>query len=46
MNELKVKLSKYGQFPRYELISMGLLPPIDYSRTLNNEGTSFTRRSS
>ena len=29
--ELKVKLGKYGQFPRYELVSMGLISPFTMS---------------
>jgi hypothetical protein len=36
INELEVKMSKYGQFPRHELISMGLVSPFTgHSHNLN-----------
>lgn len=33
MDEQRLLFSKFKDFPKYELISMGLISPIDYNET-------------
>lgn len=35
--ELEIKLSKYGQFPRHELVSMGLVSPSTIQKETNGK---------